>query len=89
MSDALIIALMRYAIETLFYISGPLLAVAIIMGVVISVIQTITSIQDQTFSFAPRLVVIFLVFLFTIPWTLRVLISFTVDLLGDFTPYLH
>jgi flagellar biosynthetic protein FliQ len=89
MSDALIIALMRYAIETLFYVSGPLLAVAIVMGVVVSVIQTVTSIQDQTFSFAPRLVVIFLVFLLTVPWTLRTIISFTVDLLGDFTPYLR
>ncbi|HWQ33604.1 MAG TPA: flagellar biosynthetic protein FliQ [Blastocatellia bacterium] len=89
MSDALILTLMQRALETLLWITGPMLAVAIIVGVVVSLIQTITSIQDQTFSFAPRVVVIFVVFLLTFPWTLRVLVTFTTSLFGDFTPYIR
>jgi flagellar biosynthetic protein FliQ len=89
MSDALILTLMQRALETLLWITGPMLAVAIIAGVVVSLIQTITSIQDQTFSFAPRVAVIFVVFLLTFPWALRVLVTFTTSLFGDFTPYIR
>ena len=88
MSDALVMTLMQRALETLMWITLPLLAVAIVVGVVVSLIQTLTSIQDQTFSFAPRVVAIFLVFLFAFPWILRLLITFTADVLGDFGPYL-
>jgi flagellar biosynthetic protein FliQ len=89
MSDALILTLMQRALETLLWITGPMLAVAIIAGIVVSLIQTLTSIQDQTFSFAPRVAAIFIVFLVTFPWALRVLVSFTISLFGDFTPYLR
>ncbi len=89
MSDALIMTLMQRALETLLWITGPMLAVAIIVGVVVSLIQTVTSIQDQTFSFAPRVAVIFAVFLLTFPWALRVLVTFTTSLFGDFTPYIR
>ena len=87
MSDALITTLMERAFETLFWIIGPMLAAAVVVGVVVSLIQTLTSIQDQTFSFAPRALAIFLVFLFTFPWALRILVTFTASLLGDFSPY--
>jgi len=88
MSDALVMTLMQRALETLMWITGPMLAVAIVVGIVVSLIQTLTSIQDQTFSFAPRVVAMFVVFLFTFPWALRVLVTFTASLLGNFDPYL-
>lgn len=88
MSDAQILALMQHALETLMWITGPMLAVAVVVGVVVSLIQTLTSIQDQTFSFAPRVVAIFVVLLITFPWALRVLVTFTAGLFGDFTAYI-
>ncbi len=88
MSDALVMTLIQRALETLLWVTGPLLAAAIIAGVVVSLIQTLTSIQDQTFSFAPRVAAIFVVFLFMFPWALRVLSSFATTLLSDFTPYI-
>jgi flagellar biosynthesis protein FliQ len=88
MSDATIMTLMQRALETLMWITGPMLAVAIIVGVVVSLIQTLTSIQDQTFSFAPRVVAIFVVFLVSFPWALQVIVTFTSTLFSDFTPYL-
>ncbi len=66
----------------------PMLATAVIIGVVVSLIQTLTSIQDQTFSFAPRVVAIFIVFIVTFPWLLRVLTTFTTNILSDFTPFI-
>jgi len=88
MSDALIMTLIQRALETLMWVTGPLLAAAIVVGVAVSLIQTLTSIQDQTFSFAPRVAAIFAVFLFLFPWALRVVVTFTTALLSDFTPYI-
>ena len=88
MSDAVVLTLISRALETLMWITAPMLGVAVVVGVVVSLIQTLTSIQDQTFSFAPRVVAIFAVFLITLPWALRVLITFTEALFSDFTPYI-
>ena len=88
MNDALITTLMQNALTTLMWIVAPMLGVAIVAGVVMSLIQTLTSIQDQTFSFAPRVIAIFAVFLFTFPWILRVLLTFTSALFSDFTPFI-
>ncbi|MGH9944869.1 MAG: flagellar biosynthetic protein FliQ [Pyrinomonadaceae bacterium] len=88
MSDAQVLTLIQRALETLMWITGPMLAVAIVVGVVVSLVQTLTSIQDQTFSFAPRVVAMFVVFLISFPWVLRVLVTFTTALFGDFRPYI-
>ena len=88
MSDALITTLIQRALETLMWIVLPMLAIAIIVGIVVSLLQTLTSIQDQTFSFAPRIIAILVVFLITFPWAIRVVITFTSALLSDFTPYI-
>ena len=88
MSDALITTLMQRSLETLMWIVAPMLIVAIVVGVVVSLIQTLTSIQDQTFSFAPRVIAIFAVFLFAFPWILQILTTFTAALFGDFSPFI-
>lgn len=88
MNDAQITALMQDALTTLMWIVAPMLGVAVTTGVGVSLIQTLTSIQDQTFSFAPRVIAIFTLFLVTFPWILQVLITYTSALFGDFTPYI-
>lgn len=88
MNDALITSLMQSALTTLMWIVAPMLVAAIIIGIIVSLIQTLTSIQDQTFSFAPRVIAIFVIFLISFPWILRVLLTFTASLFSDFSPYL-
>ena len=88
MNDALVTSLMQNALTTLMWIVAPMLIVAIVVGVVMSLIQTLTSIQDQTFSFAPRVIAIFVVFLITFPWILRILTTFTASIFGDFSPFI-
>lgn len=88
MNDALITTLMQNALSTLMWIVAPMLIAAIVIGVVMSLIQTLTSIQDQTFSFAPRVIAIFIIFLVTFPWILRVLLTFTASLFSDFSQFL-
>lgn len=88
MNDALVTTLIQNSLTTLMWIVAPMLIVAVVVGVVMSLIQTLTSIQDQTFSFAPRVIAIFVIFLVTFPWILRVLTTFTASIFGDFTPFI-
>ena len=61
------LGIVRQAIETAVIISLPMLAVGLIVGVVVSILQTVTSIQDNILSFIPRAAAIFVVFAFTFP----------------------
>ncbi len=54
-----------------------LLLVILVVGLAISLFQTLTSIQEQTLSFAPRIVAVAAIIVFTLPWSLSVLTSFT------------
>ena len=56
---------------------APVVLVSLIVGLVISIGQTVTSIQEQTLTFAPRIFAVSLVIAFSIPWSLNVLINFT------------
>lgn len=58
MNDGQIIDLVRSAIVTILLVSGPILILSVVVGLVIAVFQTITSIQEQTLTFIPKLFVI-------------------------------
>jgi flagellar biosynthesis protein FliQ len=77
MSDALVVGVIRQAIEAALMVSLPMLAAGLIAGVLVSVFQTVTSIQDNVLAFIPRAAAIFAVFALTFPWMLRVLSGFT------------
>lgn len=77
MSTELVIQIGRELLYTALLLSLPTVAASLLVGLVISVLQTITSIQEQTLSFAPRIIAVGLVLVFTMPWTLQVLTQFT------------
>jgi flagellar biosynthetic protein FliQ len=76
MSEALVLGVVRQAIETAVIISIPMLAAGLLVGIVVSILQTVTSIQDNILSFLPRAAAIFVVFAFTFPWMLRIATGF-------------
>jgi len=82
------IMLARQALEITFWLTAPILVVAIVVGLVISVLQVMTSIQDTTISTVPRLASVGLIILILMPWLIRKLVIYTAQLLGDFRPYL-
>jgi flagellar biosynthetic protein FliQ len=71
----------RQAIEVAVMVTVPMLLAGLIAGVLISVIQTVTSIQDNVLAFIPRAAAIFIVFALTFPWMLRVLTGFSRQLI--------
>lgn len=84
MSYALVVDLARNAIMTAMLLAGPLLIVALGTGLVISVVQAVTQIQEQTLSFVPKLFAVAAVFLFALPWMMQVLVRYTIELFRSF-----
>jgi len=80
MSESLVLGVVRQAIETAVVVSLPMLAAGLLVGITVSIIQTVTSIQDNILSFIPRAAAIFIVFAFTFPWMLRVVTGFAAGL---------
>lgn len=71
----------RDLLITAMLLSTPAVAVSLIVGLVISLLQTVTSIQEQTLSFAPRIVAVGAVLLLTLPWMLQISESFTLRMM--------
>ena len=82
MSDALVVGIVRQALELAVMVTLPMLLAGLAAGVLVSVLQTVTSIQDNVLAFIPRAAAIFTVFAFTFPWMLRVLTGFTHHLIA-------
>ncbi|MEY3262931.1 MAG: Flagellar biosynthetic protein FliQ [Pseudomonadota bacterium] len=66
----------RIAIEVLMMVAGPLLLVALVIGLVVSIFQAATQINESTLSFIPKLVGLFLTLVLAGPWMLTVLLDF-------------
>lgn len=76
MSEALIVGVVRQALEMAVLVSAPMLAAGLVAGVLVSVFQTVTSIQDNVLAFIPRAAAIFVAFALTFPWMLRLVSGF-------------
>ena len=66
---------------TAMWLSGPAIIVSLVVGLLISLAQTVTSVQEQTLSFAPRIVAVGAVMLLTLPWMLQQSSAFTMRMM--------
>jgi flagellar biosynthetic protein FliQ len=84
-----IVALLRHTIETALWMGGPLLIAAVIVGLLINVMQVLTSLQDMTVATVPRLVAVAAAVLLLMPWMVRRIGMFTLQLFSDFHPFVR
>jgi flagellar biosynthetic protein FliQ len=89
MPEALVVGIVRQALETAILVSLPMLLAGLLAGVAVSLFQTVTSIQDNVLAFIPRAAAIFTVFAFTFPWVLRVVTSFASELIRRMPEYVR
>ena len=80
MSTALVIDLARRTLLLALMIGGPLLLVALAVGVLVSVFQAVTQIQEQTVSFVVKLIAVAATFLLTLNWMMQSLVQYTIEL---------
>ncbi len=77
----------RDTIFTIIIVSAPLLLVSLIVGLVISIFQTVTSIQEQTLTFIPKILAVFVTLMLAGSWILNTIIEFMQTLWSNFSYY--
>lgn len=83
-----VITIAKEAIYTIIVTSAPLLLISLIIGLIVSIFQTVTSIQEQTLTFVPKIIAVFLGMMLFGSWMLTEMSDYMVRLWTDFSVYL-
>ena len=89
MTETAVIALGRDALLTALLVAGPMLGLGLIVGLIISIFQATTQIQEQTLTFVPKIVAVLVAGLLFGPWMLRTMIEFSERLLSRAHEYIR
>lgn len=89
MTPEFVIGFARQSIELALLISMPILGVGLVVGVVVSVIQAATQIQEMTLSFIPKVVSIFIAVLVSFPWIMDKMVTFTREVFLNIPNYIR
>ena len=84
-----VMAIASSALYLVIKVSAPILLVSLVVGLVISIFQTVTSIQEQTLTFVPKIIATFLALIILGNWMLNELSGFMVELWSDFSRYVR
>lgn len=83
MNSDTVVAIVRQALELAMLAAGPLLLASLVMGLLVSVFQAATQINEMTLSFIPKLLVMFVVLVLVGPWTMQLLVDYVVRLISS------
>jgi len=83
MTQDFIIYLAKEAVYTILLLAGPLLGCSLLVGLLISIFQATTQIQEQTLTFVPKIIIVFISLVIFGPWMLNLIIAFTVNLFSS------
>ncbi|WP_027718838.1 flagellar biosynthesis protein FliQ [Desulfovirgula thermocuniculi] len=82
MTDTAAIQVAREAIMMIVVLSLPVLAASLLVGLVISVLQATTQVQEQSLTFVPKILAVFLVLFIFAPWMVRLMVNYTTRLIN-------
>ncbi len=82
-----VLDIIREAVYTIVIVSAPMLLVALIVGLIISIFQTVTSIQEQTLTFVPKILAVFITLILTGSWMMNILVELINNLWTNFSYY--
>ncbi|PZX07853.1 flagellar biosynthetic protein FliQ [Psychrobacillus insolitus] len=88
MSNEMVISIAERAIWVILLASGPLLLIALITGLAVSIFQATTQIQEQTLAFVPKIIAVLLGLVFFGPWMLSQITSYAADIFENLTRYI-
>jgi flagellar biosynthetic protein FliQ len=82
MSPDAVVGLMAEAIKVTMLVSAPVLIVGLVIGVLISIVQAVTQIQEITLVFVPKVIAVMVVLVAALPWMINLMISYTHNLIA-------
>ena len=80
MNPEIAIDVCRKAIQTVLMCSAPMLIIGLIIGLIVSIFQAATQINEQTLTFVPKIIAVFVTMLIFGPWMIKLLVTFTTGL---------
>lgn len=89
MSPEFVVGLARSAIEITLMMAMPMLAVSLVVGVVLSVLQAATQIQEMTLTFVPKILAMFIAIIVAFPWLMDRMLSFTREIILGIPTYIR
>ena len=89
MTPEFVVGFAKEAIMLTILVSMPMLGLGLIVGLAISIFQAVTSIQEMTLSFVPKILAVFLGLLFFAPWMLEKLVSFIEKIITNIPMYIR
>lgn len=89
MDEMQVIELGQQAMLTILIMSAPMLGFGLIVGLSVSIFQTITSIQEQTLTFVPKIVAVFASVIIFGPWLLSIIINYTNELFNNLSRFIQ
>jgi flagellar biosynthetic protein FliQ len=87
MTPELVMQLAQQSIKVTLLVSLPILGIGLLVGVLVSLVQAATQIQEMTLTFVPKILSIFIGLLFLLPWIMHQLSDFTIELLTNLPNY--
>lgn len=88
MSSEFIIGLAGQAVFTVLKVSAPMLLIGLVVGLIVSIFQATTQIQEQTLAFVPKIIAVLLALLLFGPWILSTLVDFTYGIFNNLASYI-
>lgn len=87
MNSEFVLTLAEKGVYTVLLVTGPLLILALVVGLLVSIFQATTQIQEQTLAFIPKIVAVFVGLIFFGPWMLTTMVEFTADLFHNLNQF--
>lgn len=88
MSQEMVISIAERAVWVVLIVSGPLLLIALITGLLVSIFQATTSIQEQTLAFVPKIIAVLVSLIFFGPWMISQMTNYFYDILNNLNRFI-
>jgi flagellar biosynthetic protein FliQ len=89
MNEIIVIDIAKEAVFLVLKVAAPMLISSLVVGLIVSILQTVTSIQEQTLTFVPKLIAVFLAIIIFGNWIITSVKDFMVELYSNFGYYIH
>ncbi|MFZ5450950.1 MAG: flagellar biosynthesis protein FliQ [Thermodesulfobacteriota bacterium] len=89
MNPDMVIGVARQAIQVTLLVALPILGIGLVVGVLVSLVQAATQIQEMTLTFVPKIISIFLGLLILLPWIMNHLVTYTTELFQNIPNYVR
>ncbi len=89
MTQEMVIYIAREALSVALLVSAPMLLLGMLVGIIVSIFQATTQIQEQTLTFVPKIIVVMLAMVILGPWMLTIITQFTYNLFSNLPKFIY